>query len=90
MRTGIYRYIGNIENEVHGRQGIAYKILKHFNKDEMETSTINVINVEEYQKHYTQLWLDPNGNNAVGYSDESINTAVDDLTLEEFDYTKNT
>lgn len=36
---------------------------------------------------YKDLWFNPNiNNNVVGDRDESVNTAVDDLTLEELEY----
>ena len=46
------QYISNIENDVHGRQEQACKIMKHLNKEEKDASRLNIIGKEEWVEHY--------------------------------------
>jgi hypothetical protein len=52
----IYIYISNIENDVHGRQLNAYKILKHLNKDQKDSADIQVINEVKRLEYFTRQW----------------------------------
>ena len=40
-------FVSNTENDIHGRQNMAYKVMKHMNKNERDAVDINVI--KEYQ-----------------------------------------
>lgn len=39
-------FISRIEHDVHSRQAIAYKIIKHLNKEERDSANISVLNKE--------------------------------------------
>lgn len=46
--------------------------------NEQETSRINGVSVEKWQKYYKNLWFNYSNNNFVDDRGESINTLVDD------------
>lgn len=48
---------------------IAYKILKHLNKNEKETSRINI---DEWERYYKYLWLNSNNSEIMDDRDEII------------------
>lgn len=54
------RFIANIEHDVHGRQVLAYKIMKMLNRNERETLCVNCIHESEWRKHYSKFWYDIN------------------------------
>ena len=51
------QYIYNIEDDVHGRQEKAYKIMKHLNKKETDGSRLNIIEKEEWLEDYKKLFF---------------------------------
>lgn len=50
------KLISNIEDDVHGRQEMAYKLMKYMNKEEREMANINVIEEHKWKEHYKMLW----------------------------------
>lgn len=50
------RFVSNIEHDIHGRQTMAYKVLKHLNANEKDTARIYPIEDEKWEKHYQNLW----------------------------------
>ena len=54
------QYISNIENDVHGRQEQAYKIMKHLKTEVKAAPRLNIIGKEEWTKHYKKLWFGSN------------------------------
>ena len=76
------RFIANIENDIHGRQLIAYKVMKTINNSEKEQLRINVIKVDDWIDYYKNLWYDE----GIIQEDqqEVVDTrGLDDLTLDE-------
>lgn len=75
-------FISRVEDDIHGRQTFAYKIIKHLNKTEKDTAGINVIQENQWIEHYKNLWT-----NKDEIYDEEENEKekqeVDPLTLEE-------
>lgn len=50
------KYISEIENDIHGRQNCAYKIMKHLNKEERDTLNINPIEEQKWLNYFKELW----------------------------------
>ncbi|XP_039280839.1 uncharacterized protein LOC111056792 [Nilaparvata lugens] len=50
------RFISGIEDDLHGRQEVAYKLIKHLNSDVKEMAKIENIGKEEWIQHYKDLW----------------------------------
>ena len=75
------RFISNIEHDVHGRQVMAYKIMKMLNGKEREEVSVNPITVELWKKHYTQLWYSEDEEE--GVITECDAESIDAITLEE-------
>lgn len=50
------KYISRIENDIHGRQHIAYKVMKHLNSTKKDVASINVISSNDWLKYFKQLW----------------------------------
>lgn len=72
------KYVSEIEHDVHGRQLVAYKILKHLSSSEKDTVKLNIIADETWKKHYEKLWCNPN---IVTEEDASEYYTVDAITL---------
>ncbi|XP_054708323.1 uncharacterized protein LOC129218133 [Uloborus diversus] len=53
------KFISVVENDVHGRQTLAYKILRKLNKEERDNAYINIIKTKEWIDHYRNLWYSP-------------------------------
>lgn len=79
------KFVSDIEDDVHGRQQIAFKLIRKLNNDKREAANITVIDKDEWVKHYTQLWYTKEGEqDNEGVQIES-NGNVDTLTLQELD-----
>lgn len=75
-------FISKIENDVHGRQQMAYKIMKHLNSEEKDTAQINIITTTEWLKYYKNLWyLEELAEEDQEYENEKIE--IDPLDTEE-------
>ena len=48
-----------IENDIQGRQTLAYKLLRKLKKEEKDDANINVIKRKEWAEHYKALWFNP-------------------------------
>jgi hypothetical protein len=46
------KFISTIEHDVHGRQQIAYKVIKSLNSTQRDTAQINNIKTEQWTKNY--------------------------------------
>lgn len=73
-------FVSNIEHDLHGRQEVAYKIIKHLNSQERDTARLNVIEDEEWKRHYQELWCQAEANRDEG---SDISACVDMITLDE-------
>lgn len=62
------RLISNIEHDIHGRQEVAYKLMRQLNKQERDTARLHTIDKEAWIQHYRELWTDGADN---GKKDES-------------------
>lgn len=72
-----------IEEDVHGRESIAYKVMKTLNQQEKH---INSITENDWVKHYKQLWFEQNiedapirAENAKGLDDTDLRELTDAL-----------
>ena len=63
---------------------VAYKYMKHLNRNERETLHINLIAKDKWTEHYRELWYDPNVPQKPA-EDLRIDTGVGPLTLEELE-----
>lgn len=50
------KYISNIENDIHGRQRTAYKIMKHLNKDEKDIANLQILDYSLWFEYCKNLW----------------------------------
>lgn len=41
------RFIATLENDVHGRQTVAFKTMKYLNQSEKDSASINTITLEQ-------------------------------------------
>jgi hypothetical protein len=48
-----------IENDIHGRQTLAYKVMRYLNSNERDTAKLDIIQEKEWIEHYKNLWYDP-------------------------------
>lgn len=74
------RFIGCIEHDLHGRQSLAYKVIKTLNKNERENIQINAIDKQSWIEHYKKLWYNEEES---GATDNYACKEVDSLTIEE-------
>lgn len=58
-RTSWDMFINRVEHDVHGRQEIAFKLMKHLNREERDTVNLNIIPISDWIKHYKELWYNP-------------------------------
>lgn len=86
-KTSWEKYISDIEHDVHGRQINTYKIIKHLNRTERDTAQLNIIEKEEWKKHYKQLWLNPHMQNNAEREHPEENKYIDPSTIEELNKT---
>jgi hypothetical protein len=49
------KFISITEHDVHGRQQIAYKVIKSLNSAQRDTAQINNIKIEQWTKNYKEL-----------------------------------
>lgn len=77
------RFVSNIENDIHGRQEIAYKIMRHLNTEEKDNAELNIIKEKGWLEHYRKLWYDPEIEEEDSTSYEVYN--IDPLTMDEFE-----
>lgn len=77
-------FISTIENDVHGRQNVAYKIMNHLKSEEKDTAELNVIKKDDWIKYYKDLLYDP----TVIAEDKSQynNPQIDPLSKHEMEY----
>jgi endonuclease/exonuclease/phosphatase family metal-dependent hydrolase len=82
-------FIRKVEEDLHGRQQVAYKIMKHLNKTEKDTARLNVVSKDRWIQHYKDLWFDGNFQDTpiegTNLSRDEIDQAVDLITLEELE-----
>lgn len=82
------RFISNVEDDIHGRQEFAYKMMKHLNKTEKDDAKINIINKDEWLTYYTKLWTKEenmeNPGNRNG-KDEEEDRSVDQIEMGELE-----
>lgn len=76
------KFISVLENDVHGRQQCAYKVLKFLNKDEKDNAFLNVIPGKDWIEHYKDLWC-AQDLEIVCSENQRYNSGVDLLTIEE-------
>lgn len=77
------RFISDIEADVHGRQMIAFKIMKTLNKEEKDQIMINSIEEEKWIKHYQDLWFGEGKKEDDVLLEEENTEGLDDISLEE-------
>ena len=79
------KFITNIENDLHGRQTVAYKLMKHLKQKEKDTANIKTINNSQWLQYYKTLWTSMNGNEDEmrNREQEERHTEVDNLEIEE-------
>ncbi len=70
-------FISQIEQDVHGRQNFAYKVLKNFNRSEKDDARIDVIENTEWINHYKKL----------RYQENTVQTIWDNTNL--YNYSPN-
>ena len=74
--------MSTIEQDCHGTQDVAYKMMRHLNSTERDTVKINNISEENWITHYNKLWTN---------EDEDINPTlatmadIDSIKMEELD-----
>src|SRR5215510_13644971 len=50
------RFISRIETDIFGEQSMAYKVLKHLNRTNKDTTEINSVEDQKWINHYKDLW----------------------------------
>jgi hypothetical protein len=77
------RFIAMIENDVHGRQTLAYKVMRYLNSEERDTAKLDIIQEKEWMEHYKYLWYDPQLERETNEKYECYN--IDLLTINELE-----
>lgn len=77
------RFIASIEHDIHGRQNVAFKLMKHMNKAEKDTASINIITEHQWIQHYRNLWYDENCEE--NYYVESDSSSIDQIDIKELE-----
>lgn len=54
-KTSWETFISRTEEDVHGRQEVAYKVMKYLNKEERDTVQLNIITIDELIQRYQKL-----------------------------------
>lgn len=75
--------ITTIEHDIHGRQALAYKMMKHFNTSEREIARLSVIGKDQWVEHYKNLWYHPINTTETNKDANYYNNSVDSISLEE-------
>lgn len=52
------KFISNIENDIHGRQEVAYKIMRQLLKQEKDTAHLHTRDKDTWMEHYRELWTE--------------------------------
>lgn len=50
--------ISNIEIDIHDRQEIVYKLMKHLNQQQRESARLYEIRKDMWISHYKELWIE--------------------------------
>jgi hypothetical protein len=53
----LHRYGSNVEYNVHGNTAVAYKCMKHLNKDEKDTAHLSNTTEDTSLNYYEGVWL---------------------------------
>ncbi len=85
------KYISNIEHDIHGRQLMAYKAMKHLNNDEKDAAKLQVLDDKEWLKYSKNLWHADEEEEEKERSDTPVlHNAVDKLESIELEALRNT
>ena len=87
------RFISEVEHDMYGRQIIGYKLIKHINKPEKDTASLNIINEQKWINHYRNLWYNKELNKIeIDLEEENERglRQVDAISLQELDDVLNT
>jgi hypothetical protein len=77
------RFIAMIETDIHGRQTLAYKVMRYSNNVERDTEKLDIIQEKELIEHYKNLWYDPQLEQESNEKYECYN--IDKLTVNELE-----
>jgi hypothetical protein len=80
------KFISEIEHDIHGRQQLAYKIMRHLNNQEKDIAKMNTIKENQWIEYYESLWNDQEENdqdNSINNRSEDENLYTDTITLDE-------
>ena len=77
------RFISTIEADIHGRQNIAYKVMRSMNSEEKDRLMINNIKKEEWIEHYRRLWQTDETEETILETENTRGLGLDDLTMDE-------
>jgi hypothetical protein len=77
------KYTSNTEDDLHGRQITAYKVIKHLNKSEKDTVRINVIEENKWIDHYNGLWFQKEEEEFLENIESETQQGIDWITIQE-------
>ncbi|KAJ4431069.1 hypothetical protein ANN_19662 [Periplaneta americana] len=77
-------YISNIEYDIHGAQTMAYKALKHLNKEERDTVALNNVRTEDWLRYFKELWTTQHYEENL-HVDKDTSVPVSDIDLIEYE-----
>ena len=81
-------FVSRIENDLHGRQINAYKIIRNLNRTEKDNLRLNPIVEHTWLDYYQKLWTKPfNDNTTEGKRAKLTENCVDLITVEELETT---
>lgn len=87
------KFISEIEDDIHGRQDFAYKVIKQLNKTEKDVARLNIIGKDRWIKHYKELWLEETESETDINNEKTEMQEIDGITFEELkeaiEHTKN-
>lgn len=80
-------FITEIENDVHGKQELSYKIIRHLNCTERDVANIKIIKHQQWLEYYKQLLTleDKDNINEKEEINNRSGTNVDEIELEELE-----
>ena len=78
------RLFSNTEDDIHGCQMVAYKLMKNLNQEERETVNLHLIPNDKWIEHFRELCYDPNAPQEA-VKDITGDTGVDSIIYEELE-----
>jgi hypothetical protein len=77
------KFFSEIEKDIHVRQVLACKVMRHLNCELQDTVRLNVVKEKQRIEHYKNLWCDPGEENAL--QEDHTEKTVDEISMEELE-----